>query len=254
MIYEYPCHDVSRFCLRVEKLSKQIIALRKIATPMAMHMAIEHQVELIQLLDRPDIRTKLSKLFQVFLSRYQDFLSHESVDRRQVRDIIDQIKEHMAFLQKRARSSLQEIHQSSLTSMLLQNISSPGRLSDFSVPFLKVLKQHINTQNQPMWLNDWFGLISPFIRLSELMLELLRLDTYEYDLITEAGQCHLELKSSEEVFLIQILIDDDLIFPTIIYGKHRLSVHFQEMSQRMEQTNAFVVKRQITTRVKLSKI
>ena len=87
-----------------------------------------------------------------------------------------------------------------------------------------------------MWLNDWFGLISPFIRLSELMLELLRLDTYEYDLITEAGQCHLELKSSEEVFLIQILYDDDLIFPTIIYGKHRLSVHFQEMSQRMEQT------------------
>ena len=208
-----------------------------------LHMAIEHQVELIQMLDRPDIRTKFTKVLTIIAARYQEFLKSEAVDQSQVHVILDQIKEHLIFLQNHARNHMQKVNQSAMSSLFLQNITAPARLSEFSVPLLKVIKR--NNDMTLAWLESWFSSMVPFQNMGELLLELFRLDTEEYQLISDLGHCHLDLSGQDEVVFLQIGVEEPYIFPSISFGRGRLSVHFHELGARVDQSVSSAVKRAI---------
>ena len=252
MIYEYPTHEVSRFCLRMEKLTHQIQLLRSLGTPDGLHMAIEHQVELIQMLDRPDIRTKLTKVLTITANRYQEFLKSDAVDQIQLHVILDQMKEHLLFLQNHARNHMQSVHQSAMSSLFLQNITAPARLSEFSVPLLKVIKR--NNDMTLAWLENWFESMAPFQNIGQLLLEIFRLDTDEYQLISDLGHCHLDLSGQDEVILLQIDIAENNIFPSISFGRGRLSIHFHELGARVDQSVSTAVKRAIPIDVRITKL
>jgi cell division FtsZ-interacting protein ZapD len=246
MIFEFPTHDVSRFCLRLEKLSGQVALLREQGL---MHMAIEHQVELLQLIDRPDIRTKFVKVLHVFLQRYQEFIKEEHVDQVFLQDLIARIKYALNFLQNDARSVVQDIHDSAFTSQLMQGFSSPARLCEFSHPVLVMVKQF----REVKWLPGWFGLTAPFENIAQLLLEIFRMDIEEYALMAHGGHCNLELPSQHEVMLLQIEIDEP-VFPLISYGRGRISLHFQQLANKPHQQLGLPVKRSMEVRVKMSQL
>lgn len=246
MIFEFPTHDVTRFCLRLEKLSMQVAALRE---KKLVHMAIEHQIELLQLIDRPDIRTKFVKVLHLSLQRYQDFLKEAHVDQVFLQGLIARIKQALHFLQSEARAVMQGIHDSAFTSQLMQGFAAPARLCEFSHPVLAMIGQYTDIK----WVSAWFGLTAPFQEIGQLLLEIFRMDIEEYVLMAHGGHCNLELPAQHEVMLLQIETDESA-FPLISYGRGRVSMHFQQLANKPHQQLGLPMKRSMEIRVKMSEL
>ena len=147
---------------------------------------------------------------------------------------------------------MQKVNQSAMSSLFLQNITAPARLSEFSVPLLKVIKR--NNDMTLAWLESWFSSMVPFQNMGELLLELFRLDTEEYQLISDLGHCHLDLSGQDEVVFLQIGVEEPYIFPSISFGRGRLSVHFHELGARVDQSVSSAVKRAIPIDVRITKL
>lgn len=212
-------------------------------------MAIEHQVELLQLMDRPDIRTKFVKVLHVLLQRYQDFIKENHVDQIFLQQLISRIKQALFFLEHDLRNLVQEAHESAFTSQLIQGFSAPARLCEFSHPVLAIIDQFAGSK----WLANWFDLTAPFQNVGQLLLDIFRMDIEEYLLMAHGGHCYLELPSQYEVMLLQIEISEPL-FPIISYGRARVSLHFQQFANKPHHQLGLPVTRSMEVRVKMSQL
>ena len=244
---------MARFCLRVAKLSQQVRYLFSLVTPQAAHMGIEHYIELIQISDRPDMRTKLGQALAGLSQRYALFLEHDGVDKESLRQVLDQIKIHQTFIQQRSRQLSQAINQSAFSGALMQNFLAPARLTDFSVPFLKTILCDFDQEVQKS-LDDWFNQYKPYCDMVDFILMLLREDCERTDVITENGHYQLNLEPGDDVALVRVEVEEPGCYPSVSVGKHRLSINFFELSPRMQEQLSRQVSRPISCQIQIASL
>jgi len=237
IIYEQPLNELVRVCLRLEQLFSQIdhqITDSKIPNTRNTVILI---INLLQLLDRPDLKAKLAKE----LSHQHELLTRlknvSQIDQEKLEAVLTQLDTlTRCFIDssKKIGHSLRELD---LLNNLRLHLASPGGGCSFDIPLYYYWLQQSDTIRHSTLL-EWLAEFDTIRSASSLILQLIR-----------AGDAKLQQKTAEHGFyqelldpqinlrLIRVGIPSDApAYPEISIGRHFLSVRFFSPSLQHRST------------------
>ena len=174
LIYEQPLSELVRASLRLEHLFNQIdTCLFSCDVEQHTHTIIRSLVDILNILDRPDLKAKLSKEFsriQAYFMRLQSMpkISHEKLD-----DTLKKINRLTEYFTESHGKIAQELRDNDFLSIIRQNLLSSGGGSSVDTPgyyFWLNQPSGIRQQQIHMWLNEFTEIRSA----TELLLSIIR--------------------------------------------------------------------------------
>lgn len=222
VIYEHPLNEKVRSWLRLETLLSQIFALQHIdsyTSGIAFFRAVS---ELIEVLDRGEVRSELIKELDKQHQRLVAWSEAPYVDK----EIIVGLLADVNTKQVKVKTAPQFAHQlrgDKIISMVRQRLSIPGGYCGFDLPLLQLwlnLPQPERDQRMSLWLD---GLL-PLKESLDVILLLIRNSGY-FELIESHNGFYQD--SVEDKYLLRIKLPvNELIYPQISGHKTRFAIRF----------------------------
>lgn len=239
VIYEQPLNELVRVSLRIERLLQQLDACEAIDNPQFKTASILHLIiELLNILDRPDIKSKLTKEFIRFLAYFSRLENHADISKETLDDIrkkIDYLLTH--FLNTPGKIG-QSLRQNEFLLSLKQSLMSPGGDSCCDAPAFHFWLQQTDKIREKD-LQKWLQHFDEIRTAIELLLSIIRHSEEPVEKIAEKGFYHLPLNPHQPIQLIRVAIPTkETLFPEISAGRHRMSVRFviPDYDNRPKQT------------------
>lgn len=226
IIYEQPLNEIIRVCLRLEQLFALIDQQLNDPTETGARGVITHIINVLQLLDRPDLKAKLAKELGYLLTSLMRYGDLPEIDSEKLNSLIQQLEEHSRTLIDSNGKIGHRLRDIELLNTLRLHLSSPGSGCSFDIPLYHYwLHQPIKTRRETIenWLSDFAQIRS----VVELILDLSRKNA-RIEQKTAVHGFHQELLDPQSnLRLIRIGIPPDVhAFPEISIGRHFLSVRF----------------------------
>ncbi|GAB4392756.1 MAG: cell division protein ZapD [Gammaproteobacteria bacterium] len=243
IIYEQPLNEHCRVCLRLEELLNQASALSDQTDIYSSKALIITLVDLLNILDRPDLRNRLSKELSRYLSNLQGLQQTPGVDLNQLNNVILDIETILSRLKKQNGKFASELREIEIINQVRHHLHTPGGTPLFDMPhYYYWLNQPDTTRHRDLqrwltWLDDIKLVIDTYLRLTRDSA-LPRIKT------ANQGFFQTGLDSQSPGQLIRIgLPSDSAYFPQCSVGRHGLSVRFLQLDNelgRTKQTDASV--------------
>ena len=224
--YEQPLNEIIRVCLRLERLFEQLDHQRKDMTMLGMHQMIATLINLLHLLDRPDLKAKLAKELSHHLTALARYSHLPELDKYKYEQITNQLNELSSNFIESSGKIGYRLREIELLNTLRMHLASPGGGCSFDIPIYHYwLKQPKEWQQATIdnWLHDFKD-----IRLATgLVLDLVRKNEKIHSKQAIHG-FHQELLDPQlNLRMIRIGVDPQIpTFPEISVGRHVLSVRF----------------------------
>jgi cell division protein ZapD len=226
ILYEQPVNELIRVCLRLEQLLQQGHDTMRGATIWDSRdsMMIIHDV--LNILDRPDLRTKLTKEFVRYLANLTRLESVEHIDQKRLSTTIIEVENVLDSLHATNGRFAQELRDNDFLNSIRQHLSNPGGASSFDVPaFHYWLQQPINERNALF--HQWFAYFDQINSAISLMLRLIRQSSSAQLQTAHQGFYQTNLDPTQAVQLIRISVPTTTaVFPEISVGRHGVSLRF----------------------------
>jgi cell division protein ZapD len=221
--FEHPMSENMRLCLRIEALYNRIFhAIQEQQT----QTALIDFLKLVDVLDRPDLKGKLSQTLNNYASSLGQLEQFEQVDTTRLHQILGRIDALNTMLHQESDKPTDKLKKMVFLNHLRMQLTSPGGISCHSNYVLKTwenqpLQQRIND------LNEWLETLNVINNCTQLILHLTRDSGQSQHCIAHQGQYHKDLHSNLPVGLIQINVSTEhLAYPDISASKHHISVRF----------------------------
>jgi len=226
IIYEQPLNELIRVCLRLEQLFYQIDHQMKEASILNTRNTITLIINLLQLLDRPDLKAKLAKELNhqmTLLMRLQDSPQIDQIKLLTILKQLDDLSRCFIDSSKKIGQPLREIE---LLNNLRLHLASPGGGCSFDIPVYHYwLQQPVNIRQATLvtWLAEFEN-----IRIaSSLILKLIREGAKSQQKTADHGFYQELLDPQINLRLIRVGIPLTVpAYPEISIGRHFLSVRF----------------------------
>lgn len=240
IVYEQPLNELMRACLRLEYLFKRLdLYLGESRMDRHTQTITTLIIDLLNLLDRPDLKSKIAKEFNHFLS----VLSTPTG--KVPRGENDSIKQEIADLKRLTQYFLntpgkiaQPLRDNLFLSTIRQYLLSPGGDSCIDAPhYFYWLNQSADVRAKQI--EQWNQAFNEIREASVLLLSIVRNSGEMVELTAEKGFYHESLNAQSPVQLIRVFVPiAEEIYPEISAGRHRVSVRFvvPNMTQRSKQT------------------
>ena len=227
--YEQPLNEVIRASLRLEQLFQQIdrqLTDATDASELSCRNVITCIINVLQLLDRPDLKTKLAKELSQHLSNITRYTDLPEIDSKKLRNLIQQLEELSRSLIDSSGKIGYRLRDIELLNMLRLHLASPGGGCGFDLPLYHYwLQQPLETRQTIIkdWLTDFMQIRTAV----ELVLDLVRKNS-KIDEKTAIHGFHQELLDPQSnLRMIRISIPPHIpAYPEISVGRHFLSVRF----------------------------
>ncbi len=225
--YEQPLRELVRVCVRLEHLFNQIDVY--LATPnMASHTQtlIALITNVLNLLDRPDLKSKISKEFNNHIAKFSRLESLPQISQEKLQDTLKQLK-HLAvhFLNMPGKIG-QSLRDNEFLAAVRQNLLSPcgGNCIDSPAYFYWIHRApEVREQQIHLWLKT-FDEVRHAVRL---LLDIIRHSAEPQQYIAEKGFYHKVLDHQIPYQLLRVALStDDEVYPKISAGRHRMSIRF----------------------------
>jgi cell division protein ZapD len=245
VIYEQPLNEHIRFCLRLEHLFQKVKNYLEDHSNWDSRTALETILEILSVVDRPDLKTKLSKALSCYATTLTQLLNRklpEDVDEKKLRRIIDQLNKLINNLHLSSGKIGQSLRENEFLNIIQQRLSTAGGTSAFSTP-----AYHLWLQQSPKSrledLNKWFDEFTEIKITVALLLKLTR-ESADFEKIkAQGGFCQMNLDPNLAYQMVRLALPVSAqIYPEISVGRHRLSVHFYALNVNERAT-------QVTTNV-----
>lgn len=226
IIYEQPLNEIIRVCLRLEQLFQQIDHHLQDTSPVGTRQVITQIINVLQLLDRPDLKSKLAKELSHQLTAMKRFSMAPDADREKTKELIKQLEEHARNLIDSSGKIGYRLRDIELLNMLRMHLASPGGGCSFDIPLFHYwLHQPSDIRSET--LNNWLSDFNQIRSAIELALELVR-KNMKVEQKTAVHGFHQELLDPQSnLRMIRIEIPADIpAVPEISVGRHFLSVRF----------------------------
>ncbi len=226
IIYEQPLNEITRVCLRLEQLFSQIDRQLSDSTQLGTRNLINLIINVLQLLDRPDLKSKLAKelsFHSTNLSRYTDV---PQIDNEKLQDLTQQLEQLSHSLIESSGKIGHRLRDIELLNTLRLHLASPGGGCSFDIPLFHYwLQQPVELRQATI--TDWLTEFTQIRTAVTLMLDLVRKNA-TIDEKTAVHGFHPELLDPQSnLRMIRIGIPPELsAFPEISVGRHFLSVRF----------------------------
>lgn len=225
-IYDQPLNEVIRVCLRLEQLFQQIDHQLTDLSMLGARNAIGFIINVLNLLDRPDLKAKLAKELGYLLNNLLRYGSLPNIDEKKLNQLTQQLEELSRNLIDSSGKIGQRLRDIELLNTLRLHLASPGGACSFDTPLYHYwLQQSSNSRHEIIkdWLND-FAEIRTTIAL---ILDLVRNNAKTEEKMAIHGFHQELLDPQSNLRMIRIGIPKNVTaYPEISIGRHFLSVRF----------------------------
>lgn len=226
IIYDHPLNEVIRVCLRLEQLFQQIDHQLKDESIYGTRNLINLIINVLHILDRPDLKAKLAKELSLLLANLQRYGNMPNIDASKLTHLTQQLEELTRNLIDSNGKIGQRLREVELLNHLRSHFANPGGVCSFDIPIFHYWLQQPSDIRKNTVL-EWLGDFTQIQSAVTLILELVRNNTKKEDKVAIHG-FHQELLDAQmNLRMIRIGIARDLqTYPEISIGKHFFSVRF----------------------------
>jgi cell division protein ZapD len=228
IIYEQPLNEHIRVCLRLEHLFEHILSNIENHSEWASRTAVLALLETVNVIDRPDLKTKLTKALTQHASTLTQLEVLPQVDSSKLRSILSQLDHLIDQLYATQGKIGQTLRSNEFLNGIRQHLYNPGGAVNFSNPAFQLWLQK-PAVNRVKDLKAWFKEFNLIRDVVNLLLHLTRQSSLSIEKYADKGfyQQALDPNSSCEMVRVTLPVTADL-YPEISVGRHRLSVRFLE--------------------------
>ena len=226
IIYEQPLNELIRVCLRIELLFLQIDHQIEDSSVLATRNVIAAIINLLQLVDRPDLKAKLAKELShqtMLLARLE---STPEIDLPKLRNILKQLEDLARCFIDSSKKIGQNLREIELLNNLRLHLASPGGGCSFDIPIYYYWLNQPSEERQVI-LKSWMEQFNNIRAAASLILQLVREGAKSQQKTAEHGFYQELLDPQINLRLIRVAIPKSIrAFPEISIGRHYLSVRF----------------------------
>ena len=224
--FEQPLTDSARICLRLEHLFHQYQESIQVESTLGQRVALKSILSLLDVIDRPDLKSKLAKTLSQQISQLNDMHNAPQVDQTELDKTLNyfnQLAQQLDQIHGRIADNLR--NNEFLNNVRLQ-MGNPGGATGQTSPALARWLALSNDQQTKM-LNHWLTEFSLLEKISAALLKLIRANSKPTTIDIQDGFYSQALDSQISYQLIRVAIPSaENLYPEISVGKHRLAIRF----------------------------
>jgi cell division protein ZapD len=226
--YEQPLNEHTRVCLRLEHLFEQIGTNLTEASEWSSRIAVLTILETVNVIDRPDLKTKLTKALTQHAATLTQLEILPQVDGNKLRSILNELDRLIDQLYATQGKLGQNLRNNEFLNTIRQHLYNPGGAVNFSNPAFQLWLQQPSL-NRIHDLKVWFKELDQLRDVVNLLLQLTRQSSLPLEKHADNGfyQQALDPNSSCEMVRVSLPINTN-IYPEIAVGRHRLVIRFLE--------------------------
>ena len=239
--FEQPLNELTRVCLRLEHVFNRFQSQTQVdhGANWQPRAALTNLIGLLNITDRPDLKSKLSKAILDHTATMMPLQHHQEVDQALLRQILDQLEQFNDALERFHGRFAQSLRQNEFLNAIRQQQSNPGGACDFSTPALLIWLQQKQTVIGSD-LRHWLRAFDPLPSIIASLLQWIRSSTHINNAQADNGFYQQTLDSKQPCQLIQISVPISAnVFPEISVGRHRLAIRLLTFNKqdRAKQTD-----------------
>jgi cell division protein ZapD len=222
IVYEHPLNELMRVSLRIEYLLQQIdLKQHDLSQPQTIRMLMRWFVELLTLLDRPDLKPRLTKEFNRLIKK---LTANHDFDTLIPSNTLDDLKRLATSYLSQPGRVVDPFKSDTFLTSLRQALLSPAGDSPVDIPF------YFNWLIQPLKFQEtqiktWLNELDEFKVTISLLLSLIRRVGKLNKILAQSGFHIQPLTSNQPLQLLRIaLARTNNVYPDISAGKHRASL------------------------------
>ncbi|MGD9108527.1 MAG: cell division protein ZapD [Gammaproteobacteria bacterium] len=238
--YEQPLNELVRTSLRLEHVLQQLDAL--IAQPNSLQttrLIIRLMVDIINILDRPDFKTKLSKEFDRHITVLSRLLADPKVNQATLNATLTQLKQHKNNLITTQGKIAQNLRANEFLTTIRQSLLSPGGDGCIDNPGYFYWLNH-PFESHRIQIDTWLVELVEIHQAINLLLNIIRNSSKAHDRSAEQGFYHETLDPQLPYQLIRVTLPKKaMLYPEISAGRHRMTIRFiiSDVIDHPKQTN-----------------
>lgn len=237
--YEQPLNEIIRVCMRLEQLFEQVDHQLPDTSELGTRNLISYIINILHLLDRPDLKAKLAKELTHHLSSLKRHRDHPDADIEKLNELITQLEDMSRTLIDSSGKIGYRLRDIELMNTLRLHMASPGGGCSFDVPIFYYWLEQPEEQRTAT-IKEWLSDFDQIRTATSLVLYLVR-KSAKSETKTAVHGFHQELLDPQlNLRMLRISIDRDLqTFPETSVGRHFLSVRFfvPDINKRPVQYN-----------------
>ena len=239
IIYEQPLNEIIRIMLKLEYLLAMCAHHLEREDPWDSHTVLIGLCDILNLLDRPDLRSKLTKEIQRYINVLTRLTTVTDVNKHKVGSLLTQLNGVGKYLLEGNGRLAQSLREDELLNNIRHHLMSPGGTCSFDIPVYHYWQQQ-STDIRMGMITNWYQQLEGIKILNATLLSFIRGSGQFQSLIARQGFYQMTIESGLACQLIQIRLSSTVqAYPEISAGKHRLCVYFMniDFSRRAQQIN-----------------
>lgn len=226
VIYEQPLNELTRACLRLEQLFLQIDHQLADTSILGTRNLIAAVINVLQLLDRPDLKAKLAKELSHHMTSLTRLENTPEIDNEKLRQLLHQLNNLVrSFIDSSGKigQSLREIE---LLNNLRLHLANPGGGCSFDIPVYHFWLQQPNEERLAM-VQSWLAEFDNIRLATQLILQLTREGNKAQQKTATQGFYQELLDPQLNLRLIRVAVSPEIAaYPEISIGRHFVSIRF----------------------------
>lgn len=232
MIFEQPLSETMRLCLRLETLFHQVEAHMESKTPWQSAFAMSSLLELLSVIDRPDLKSKLTKVLSLTIQSLSNLSTHSPDTSSSISQPIRYLQSFLTNLQGYSGKIGHDLYTDPFLKLTRSQLSAPGGSCPFNAPEYYLWLQQPGKQRASD-LADWLAPLSELKSMIQWLLAMIRQMAAPSAALAEGGFYQKMLDTKQVGQLVRIILTDKSpLYPVFSVGRHRLAVHFYSVSFR----------------------
>jgi cell division protein ZapD len=228
--YEQPLNELIRVCLRIEQLFLQIDHQINDTSTLGTRNVVAAIINMLQLLDRPDLKAKLAKELTHQISVLLRLANTPEIDQDKLHALLKQLEDLSRCFIDSSKKIGQGLREIELLNNLRLHLASPGGGCSFDIPVYNYWL-HQPAEERLNTITTWIAEFSTIRTAINLILQLVREGSKSIKKTAEHGFYQELLDPQINLRMIRVALPYDLAaYPEISIGRHFLSVRFFEPS------------------------
>ncbi len=226
--FELPLNEHIRICLRLEHLFQKAHENIEQDSPWQNRAALGAILEILNVIDRPDLKAKLTKaliLRTTKLAQWEEFSQVDQLALKQIMNKLDSLVDALHSSQARLGQSLRD---NDFLRTIRQHSPTPGGACAYNTPSYHLWLQQPLARRQ-FDLSNWLNKFDQLAEIVQTLLSLTRDSAGAESVIATNGTYQKTLDSQTPCELIRITMQQSThCYPEISAGRHHMSVRFLE--------------------------
>ncbi|WP_259431008.1 cell division protein ZapD [Coxiella burnetii] len=224
--YEQPLNEPMRICLRLEHLFRQLHEHIREPAPAASHLAMLALLKALNVIDRPDLKTKLTQTLTQQTSTLLQLKHSPEVDNHKLQGLLDTLDRYVTHLHQTTRKIVEPLRENAFLTQIRSHLYNPAGPCNFTTPAYALWLQQ-PSENRINDLQNWAKEFEPLINIVNAILQIIRESTSPQNIVASQGFYQQMLNATSPCQLIQLTLPiEKNIYPEICAGKHRLVIRF----------------------------